>query len=97
MITIASTAACHSVRRMPSAGRPKKMKNSWTMKGVLRISSTYRPNSMSKGRTRQARTPAPSTPMATPSKVPTTVSCRVNQAPLSNRGAWASTGAKSNS
>jgi len=26
--------------RRPSAGRPKKMKNSCTMKGVLRISST---------------------------------------------------------
>jgi hypothetical protein len=37
---IASSAASTLPSRSPSRGRPKKTKNSCTMKGVLRITST---------------------------------------------------------
>ena len=37
---MARIAAATGSRRMPRLGRPKKMKKSWTRKGVLRISST---------------------------------------------------------
>ena len=71
----------------PSAGKPKKMKNSWTTNGVLRIASTYAPIS---GRKRTAArasalyAAAPSTPTAAPSTVATAVSASVIAAPLAN-------------
>jgi len=37
---MARTEATSGLSLSPSDGSPKKMKNSWTMKGVLRISST---------------------------------------------------------
>ncbi len=37
---MARIAATTGSSRMPMAGRPKKMKKSWTRNGVLRISST---------------------------------------------------------
>ncbi|MCY1543500.1 hypothetical protein D9M68_793200 [compost metagenome] len=40
LITIAMTDAISGVSFTPAAGRPKNTKNSCTMKGVLRISST---------------------------------------------------------
>ena len=62
---IARIAAVYSSMCTPSAGKPKKMKNSWTTNGVLRIASTYAPIS---GRKRTAArasalyAAAPSTP-----------------------------------
>jgi len=41
LITIAMTEAASGESRTPAAGSPKNMKNSCTMNGVLRISSTY--------------------------------------------------------
>jgi len=39
LITIAISDASSGVSLRPRLGRPKKTKKSWTMKGVLRISS----------------------------------------------------------
>ena len=92
----ASTAACHSLICTPRPGKPKKIKNSCTRNGVLRINSTYNPNNAAKGRIFHARTTAPTIPRLTPNTVPIAVSSRVNRAPRNNRSLFCSTGKKSN-
>ncbi len=69
---------------MPAAGSPKKMKNSCTMNGVLRMISTYAPTSQSAHVGPKARADAPTVPSATPAMVETTVSTMVKIRPCSS-------------
>ena len=83
--------------RRPNAGRPKKMKKSWTMKGVLRINSTYAPTTQRSGAEPAVRPQAQAMPSSRPTTADTAVSPSVQAAPLSSMGHSISTAEKSSS
>jgi len=71
------------------------MKNSCTMNGVLRISSTYAPAIARTAAGPCVRARAQAMPSATPSTVATAVSASVTAAPRSSSGQSTRTAAKS--
>ncbi len=95
MSVIATADAVSDDSRSPTLGRPKKMKNSCTMNGVLRISSTYAAATARSHAGPCVRARAQATPSATPSSVETAVSPSVNAAPRSSSGQSTRTAAKS--
>ena len=66
---------------MPNAGNPKNTKNSCTINGVLRISSTYVASSARAQRGPATLMLAPAIPTSPPSTVDTAVSPRVTPTP----------------
>ena len=82
---------------LPAAGRPKNTKNSCTMNGVLRMSSTYVPTTHFAQAGPCERVHANTTPSATPMRLAITVSPTVHATPLSSNGHCDSTDRKSSS
>ena len=92
---MAITEAHSGDKRSPRLGRPKKMKNSWTMKGVLRTNSTYTATARARPVGPQARAQPHITPTVTPATADTAVSTTVAATPRSSSGQSTRTAAKS--
>eukprot|EP01022_Parablepharisma_sp_SALTPOND_P000591 TRINITY_DN1031_c0_g5_i1.p1 TRINITY_DN1031_c0_g5~~TRINITY_DN1031_c0_g5_i1.p1 ORF type:complete len:1047 (+),score=351.32 TRINITY_DN1031_c0_g5_i1:737-3877(+) len=84
LTVIATSAAMLASTCTPMEGRPKKMMNSWTRKGVLRISSTQDVTAKRAGALPWMEMMAPKIPTAKPQIIDSALSRMVSSAPYSN-------------
>ena len=96
-LVIAISDAASGDSFTPMAGRPKKMKKSCTMKGVLRISSTYVPTTQRSHVGPLARAQAKAMPMNMPNTDEIAVRPSVQTTPVASNGHCESTAMKSSS